>query len=163
MNNDKIDNVISHLRLFSDELIEFREPAAIEEINSFETKYGVHLPDEYKYLLSKTNGLSLMADMIFGIFDEHQRQRNYDLNRAYEFEHFECCNPMPLHLVPFCPDGFGNHYCFDTIAGNVVFWQWDYDYTDANPEVVYSSLSDLIQEIFIDWTLKDTNYDGSDK
>lgn len=156
-----ISTIISHLHLFSDKIIEFRSPAAVSDVQSFEEKFKVQLPAEYKYLLSETNGLRLMGNEILGIYKDDQNI--YDLNKAYNFEHFECSNPMPLKLIPFCPDGFGNHYCFDSNTNNIVFWQSDCDYTNDNPEIVYASLSEMIQEVFIDWTLEDTNYDGSDK
>ena len=37
------------------------------------------------------------------------------------------------------------------------------DYTKSSPDVVYSEFSELLQEIFIDWTLESFNYDGSEK
>ena len=75
------------------------------------------------------------------------------IHHVYHFEHFIADNPMPSYLVPFCPDGFGNHYCFDLHrSGHVVFWQHDYEYTiDNQPELVYNDLAELLNEVFIAW------------
>ena len=46
----------------------------------------------------------------------------------------------------------------------IVFWQWDYLYEDIKEvETCNSSFLDWIQEVVIDWTLEDYNYDGSEK
>lgn len=160
MSIDRINKVLEQLHLFSEEVVEFKPPVVPEEVSAFEEKHGIVLPEDYKYLLSVTNGLSLMGDCILGIGNP---TRSEDLESVCHIEHFECGNPMPLHLIPFLPDGFGNHYCFDVHHGNIVFWQHDVDYTKSSPDVVYSELSELLQEIFIDWTLESFNYDGSEK
>ena len=151
MSIDRINKVLEQLHQFSEDEIEFRPPVIPEKVSAFEAKHGIVLPEDYKYLLSITNGLSLMGDYILGIGNPTTAE---DLESVFHFEHFECGNPMPLHLIPFCPDGFGNHYCFDAHHGNIVFWQHDVDYTKSSPDVVYSDLSALLQEIFIDWNLE---------
>jgi len=71
------------------------------------------------------------------------------------------------YLVPFSPDGGGNHYCFDTRtinenSCNVVFWQHDYPYSeDDPPEVTNTSFTEWMKEVVIDWTLEDYDYDGN--
>ena len=160
MSINKIDSVLEQLHLFSVGVVEFRPPVKLEDVSAFETKYGIVLPEDFKYLLGKTNGFSLMGDCILGLGYPASSE---DLESVFHFEHFESNNPMPLHLIPFLPDGFGNHYCFDIHLGNIVFWQHDVDYSVHSPEVVYSELSELLQEIFIDWTLESYNLDGSEK
>ena len=160
MSTEKIDSVLKQLHLFSEGVVEFRLPVKPEVVSAFETRHGIILPEDYKYLLSITNGVSLMGDCILGLGSPACSE---DLETIYHIEHFECGNPMPLHLIPFCPDGFGNHYCFDIHHGNIVFWQHDVDYANNSPEVVYSNLAELLQEVFIDWTLESYNYDGSEK
>ena len=100
MSIDRINKVLEQLHLFSEELVEFNPPVVPEEVSAFEEKHGIVLPEDYKYLLSVTNGLSLMGDCILGIGNP---TRSEDLESVYHIEHFECGNPMPLHLIPFCP------------------------------------------------------------
>jgi cell wall assembly regulator SMI1 len=103
-----------------------------------------------------------MGVLMYGI-----RTENFDLEKCYLIEHDEVDNPMPKHLVPFSPDGTGNHYCFDlrtsTIEScKVVFWQHDFIYdNETEPEVVNSSFSDWVQEVVIDWTLEEYDYNGN--
>jgi hypothetical protein len=73
------------------------------------------------------------------------------------------------YLVPFSPDGFGNHYCFDTRTTNnnlcnVLFWQHNYPYSeDDPPEVTNGSFAEWLKEVAIDWTLEDHDYNGNKK
>jgi hypothetical protein len=88
------------------------------------------------------------------------------LDNLYRIEHFEVGNPMPLEFFPFSPDGGGNHYCFDLSNHDdkVYFWQHDYEYADKTEvECCNNSFYEWIQEVLIDWTLEDYNYDGSEK
>ena len=62
---------------------------------------------------------------------------------------------MPLHLIPFSPDGGGNYYCFDIRNNNIVFWDSEYDYSNDIPEVAYNTLAEMMREVFIEWTLED--------
>ena len=74
---------------------------------------------------------------------------SYSLKETYRDEHFEMGNPMPAHLVPFSPDGFGNHYCFDVKSHHIVFWEHDVDYTQHHPIVICKSLAEFIQNEMI--------------
>lgn len=107
-----------------------------------------------------------MGTEILGI---DRQSGDSSLDEVNKFEHYEAGNPMPAEFLPFSPDGYGNHYCFnlsklkDGICP-VVFWQHDANYDDINNvEECNSSFLGWIQEVMIDWTLEDTNYDGSDK
>lgn len=158
-----INKVLKELKSFSDTMVSYFPPVKQREIILFEEKYNLKLPEDYKYLLYRTNGLSVMGDTILGIHDISISKNPMNLENTYIFEHFEVSNPMPTHLVPFYPDGYGNHYCFDLHDCKIVFWEWDCDYTKGIPEIVYNCLGELMQEIFIDWTLEDYNYDGTPK
>ncbi|MBQ2399308.1 MAG: hypothetical protein II308_04480, partial [Muribaculaceae bacterium] len=69
------------------------------------------------------------------------------------------------------PDGFGNHYCFDTSrptcngkSCEIVFWQHDLEYDEKHvPEITHICFLDFIQEIMINDTLKYYDYDGNEK
>lgn len=159
-----ISEVFEELQKFSSNLYELYPPIEKETIISFEKKHNVTLPNDYKLFLSKTNGIDFMGSVVFGIFDDSVFK---SLGGAYLFEHFEVGNPMPSNLIPFSPDGAGNHYCFesnDNRAGKIIFWQHDYLYTENDsPEVVNESFADWMKEVVIDWTLEDYDYSGNKK
>jgi len=162
----RIDEVLDELKKFSSDILTLNPPVDQRLINYFEKKFNVELPDDYKYLLSKTNGLDLMGNTILGINDNE-----YDLTNVYQFEHFEVMYPQYNYLIPFYPDGRGNFYCFDTskktnddYSTEIVFWTSNYEYTELDvPEITHNCLADFIQECIIEWTLEDYNYDGSQK
>ncbi|MNK04945.1 SMI1 / KNR4 family protein [compost metagenome] len=161
-----IKEVIIELHKFDNDLIEFNPPVDPQLIVEFEKRYMVQLPDDYKQLIHLMNGFSLMGTGVLGL---DSGNKVHSLENIYEIEHHEVDNPQPRHLVPFCNDGRGNFYCFDTAQidsdGNskIVFWQSDIDYSLIDPEVVNNDLIEWIKEVVIDWTLEDYNYDGTEK
>ena len=159
-----IISVLSELRNFSGGMLHLGAPVDEKEILQLEGKFNVLLPEDYKALLKEHNGLSLLGTEIYGI-----ENTSFSLQECYNFEHYEVENPMPLYLIPFSPDGAGNHYCFDTRINKegccpIVFWQHDYAYTvDDEPEMVNSNLEEWIREVMIEWTLEHYDYDGTEK
>ncbi len=161
-----INEVISELEKFPVDVLTLNNPAEKNEILAFEAKYQLILPLDYKILLTKYNGIDLMGINIYGIKED---SGSYSLEDCYLFEHYEVDNEMPLHLIPFSPDGFGNHYCFDSSSHDdnscrIVFWQHDCRYLgDDLPEITNNNLADWIKKVMIEWTLEDYNYDGTEK
>lgn len=161
-----VKEVLEEIKKFSKEVLFLGNSIEDNVIENFEFRHNLKLPTEYKILLKECNGIELMGTVIYGL---HNQSNVYDLEKCYLFEHFEVENKMPAKLIPFSPDGSGNHYCFDMTMGNaifspIIFWQHDYAYTrDDIPEIVYGSLADWMKEVMIDWTLEDYNYDGSEK
>ena len=151
--NDKMLEIINILEKVPEKSIKFHPPATEKEIAEFEKKWKISLPSDYVELLLKYNGINLMGNILFGVPSINGDPENLD--SCYQFEHYDCDNLMPLHLVPFCPDGFGNHYCFDILSEKIVFWQHDCNYSEGPPEVVYDTLATMMQEIFIEWTILD--------
>lgn len=163
---ETIEALIKQLEFFSAELIDLRQPISEEKILEFERKFNFQLPKDYKTFLMAHNGLSLMGITIYGIDNGSEA---FSLEKSYLFEHYEVDHPMPEYLVPFSPDGAGNHYCFDLRTCSVelceiVFWQHDLIYDDDNcPEVVNESFTSWVKEVVIDWTLEDYDYSGKKK
>lgn len=163
-----IENIIMELKKFSDNIVTLNPPINPILIVGFEKKYQLELPNDYKYLLSQSNGINLMGDEVLGITFSNY---GYDLTSTYEFEHFNVQIPQFDYLIPFSPDGGGNFYCFDTSKrtnnGNsceIVFWCSNYEYSETDePEITHDNLSDFISECIIGWTLENYNYDGSRK
>jgi hypothetical protein len=159
-----INKILKHLYKFSPEVLTLGEPLEdIKIVENFEQKYNLRLPRDYKYLLTKHNGIDLMGVSIYGFAGAE------NLETVYEFEHNEVAYPQYNYFVPFSPDGGGNFYCFDTRYINdescpVVFWTSNYEYSeDDQPELSNESFADWIKEVLIEWTLESCNYDGSDK
>ncbi|MEO3405729.1 SMI1/KNR4 family protein [Mucilaginibacter sp. CAU 1740] len=157
---------MKELLLFSKNILYLGAEIEDDRLNLLEKEVGFQLPLDFKYLLTKHNGISLMGTGIYGL---DKTLLGSSLDEIYRFEHFETENNMPPSLFPFSPDGFGNHYCFDLSEIKngvcpVVFWQHDFIYSDKSElEVCNPDLVSWIKEVMIEWTLEDTNYDGSDK
>lgn len=156
-----INFILKELEKFT--VVSFEEPHEVTVIKEIEKELKIQLPQDYKELLSYSNGVSLGSTEVAGLFPV---KTGVSLNKLYEVEHSLTANPMPAYLVPFSPDGAGNHYCFDTTTNNefscsIVFWQYDYIYTqDDGPEVTNSSFFQWIKEVMIDWYLENYDYNG---
>jgi len=166
---EECEKFIIELKKFSNEILDLGEPINDNRIKEFELKYNVNLPEDYNYIISKINGFSLMSDEVYGIYNVDLVGET--LEKVYIYEHNEVYFPQFDYLVPFCPDGGGNFYCFDTRyrtnnnqSCSVIFWTSNYNYNDLDlPEIVYNSFIDCVQEIFIDWTIENYDYEGNEK
>lgn len=164
----EMDEVIAELQKFTSRVLKWNEPVDPVLIERFESKFNVRLPEDYKYLLSITNGFSLMGDGVLGLID---KEKNYDLFMCYQIEHFEVIVPQYSYLIPFSPDGGGNFYCLDTHVqtngGNsnrIVFWYSNYEYSESDPpEITHQSLADYIKNCIIAFTLKYYDYNGDER
>lgn len=165
----QIDGVLNKLMKFSDKLRGTYNPVDSQWINRFEKEFSVKLPDDYKYLLSKTNGLILGMYEIAGLYGTNFVEV-CDLYNMYKFEHFEVQVPQYEYLIPFSPDN-GNFYCFNTkvktnnnASNQIIYWVSNYEYSDEDtPEIVYDCLADYIDDWIISHIEEWFNYDGSEK
>jgi hypothetical protein len=162
----KISDFFEELHKFSAHLYQLHGAVDKNKIIAFEQRHKVVLPADYKFFLSKTNGIDFMGVTVYGIFDDTTFK---SIGGSYVFEHYEAGNPMPLNLIPFSPDGAGNHYCFDSNnctneVCKIIFWQHDLSYDSDNPpEIVNESFAEWMKEVVIDWTLEDYDYNGNRK
>jgi cell wall assembly regulator SMI1 len=161
-----IPEIVKEISRFSPDVLEVKPAVDPKKIEAFELNFGVLLPLDFKSFLGVFNGLKLFGSTILGIEND---ALEYGLWRCTEFEQNVDENPIPNYLIPFAPDGGGNHYCFDTrfnddISCPIIFWQYDYNYSDEDPpEVVNESFAFWVQDVILDWNLEDYNYDGSEK
>lgn len=162
----RCNNTLEELYKFSADILLLGEPILDSRIEHLESEIGYQLPEDFKYILKKHNGITLAGTEIFGLSPE---LRGGSLDMIYKFEHFEVENPMPKNFFPFFPDGQGNHYCLDLSKMEngicpVIFWQWDFEYENIEDvEVCNDNFVDWIDEVMIEWTLQIYNYDGSEK
>ena len=160
--------IVEQLKNFAPEIATFGESISPNLIIEFENLYGVQLPCDYKSIISLINGFSIMGSEVYGI---GPTSVTLPLHNVYQFEHFEVSYPQPLYLIPFSPDGGGNFYCFDTryqtSNGNsysIVFWVSNFNYTvEDQPEIVFNTFTDFVQEVIINWTLEEYDYSGKEK
>ena len=162
----EIESIYNELLNFSDSILELENAITDNRIEEFEKNIGYKFPTDFIYFLKKHNGFSLCVTEVLGIGKEFG---DNSLDKIYEFEHNEVRNPMPIYFIPFSPDGYGNHYCMDVSRMEndlcpIVFWQHDYNYENLEDvETCNLNFADWINEVMIEWTLEDYNYDGSEK
>jgi hypothetical protein len=158
--------VIEKIKKFSSHILKIGNEIDDSRFEDFEEKIGYKLPLDFKYILKKFNGITLVGVEIYGL---DIKFRGLSLSEIYSYEHFEVSNRMPRHFLPFSPDGRGNHYCLDLSKLShgvcpIVFWQWNCEYNIINKvEVCNDSFLEWIKEVMIEWTLEDFNFDGSRK
>lgn len=161
---NEYEQILNELYKFDNSILELGSEISDNRLEKFELQIQFTLPNTFKTLISKHNSFSLMGTVVYGIGEEF---RGISFDKVYDFEHFQIGNPMPKELFPFSPDGRGNHYCLDLSEpenSKVVFWQHDVNYVTKNEiEVCNDSFCSWIKEVMIDWTLKNYNYDGTDK
>lgn len=156
---------LKELKKFSIKILELGSPILDDRIEKFESQIGHMLPDDFKFFLENHNSFSLGGSTVYGLGDEF---RGASLDKIYQFEHFQAENPMPEPLLPFSPDGAGNHYCLDLESLSngitpVLFWQHDLDYSKSDIEITNESFTDWVNKVLIGWTLEEYNYNGSEK
>ncbi|UKB82740.1 SMI1/KNR4 family protein [Chryseobacterium sp. MEBOG06] len=163
---DKCNQILNELYKFSSEVLYLGDNILDSRLENLEQKIGLKLPQDFKYILKKHNGITLAGTEIYGLSENF---RGNSLDEIYNFEHREVENPMPIFFFPFSPDGQGNHYCLDLSKLNenicpIVFWQWDFEYENIEEvEVCNTNFAEWIGEVMIDWTLQNYNYDGTEK
>ena len=107
----EMDEAIAELKKFTSRVSIWHDPVDLALIGRFESRFGLKLPEDYKYLLGITDGFAVMGDIVYGMTDKSYCDNLFSL---YHREHYEVIVPQYEYLIPFSPDGFGNFYCFDT-------------------------------------------------
>lgn len=159
-----IEEIITELLKFSEDVLQLHNPAKEGDIRQFEIDHHLQLPLDYRTLLQTTDGFALMSTEVYGV----SREGKMSLAEIYHIEHYLVAIPQYTHLVPFCNDGGGNFYCFDTstttqdgLSCGIVFWVSNYQYSlDDQPEKTHDGFTNWVQECVIDWTLEDYDYNG---
>lgn len=159
-----IEDIVAELLKFSEDILELHNPAKEGDIRQFELEHQLQLPQDYRTLLRTTNGFALMGTEVYGV----SQQGRMSLAQVYHIEHYLVAVPQYTYLVPFCNDGQGSFYCFDTsaitqggLSCDIVFWESNYQYSlDDQPEKTHDSFANWVQECVINWTLEDYDYKG---
>ena len=160
------DLLLAELNKFDRTIIHLGKLITDNRLKLLEQSIGFDLPLDFKYILTNYNGISLIGTEVYGIDDSLKEE---SLDKIYHYEHNNVANKLPGQYFPFSPDGQGNHYCLDlsklqNMLCPVIFWQHDFNYSSlAEVEICNENFMHWTQEVLIDWTLEDTNYDGTDK
>lgn len=165
---NRIEAVVAELHKFSPDLTKLGPPSDPQLMGAFERENSLTLPADYKELMARVNGFSLMSNEVYGFKGS---ENVLSLEAVYQREHVSVYYPQPAYLVPFSADGSGNFYCFDTrypstetTSCPVVFWISNYAYTvEDAPEVVYHSFLDFVEEVIIGWMLEEYDYEGNER
>ena len=171
------NNTLAEFFKFTEKVRKSYTSAERKDIDTFEQTIGHKLPNDYKYLLSLTNGLSLFSHKLLGVWndiDPSKELREYiyeDLVYWYASSHKIGEEELPDYLVPFCPAQKGAMFCFDTrkpyhggISYPVVIWEPKYEYTEERqPRITHDCFADFFNDVFIGWTLSFYDYDGTSK
>ncbi|MCE3200953.1 SMI1/KNR4 family protein [Paenibacillus sonchi] len=135
-------------------------PLSMEQIEKFESKHGISLPDQYKGFLQEFNGgrpvpkMFKISDeqgpdivrLFFGIGDMYG---NLDENiKIYE-------DRLPIGFVPIGNDPGGNVICIGTdeeFAGKIYFWDHEEEPEDpddmSNVYLLANSFSDFLEQMY---------------
>ncbi len=124
--------------------------ATEQEIAAAERQLGVTFPPTFRSYLSEYGYLEFRSAEFYGLgagVPEHlDLIRNATAERARFHPH------IPVHLVPFMPNGCGDHYCIDLSARvddpPVVFWDHELD-TAQRPQ--------RLADTFTSWLLEHTH------
>lgn len=95
------------------------EPSVIEEL---EAELGVLFPDEYKALVLKHNGASIIP-FAFKVGEMVESINNF--HNVVEKYHFSD-ERLPEGIIPFARDAGDNQICFDYRDGTISILFWDY-------------------------------------
>ena len=139
-------------RLYDLDSTIFPGPAGEEEIRRAEAELSTVFPISYKWFL-RTFGAADSPLEIYGVEPVVRLNITASFwNVVYmtESERNEVEPRIPAHLIPFNPDGMGNHSCLNTAMMSegecpVVFWDHDASETQQ-PELTHDTFLDWLEE-----------------
>lgn len=136
----KIQSLINHIKVHAPDK-SLGGSASTVSIRGVEAQLGVQLPDDFKEFL-QAFGASSWPEMIYGI----SSRQGFDIVYQTNWERIEAAPPLPEHIIPFSPDGWGNHYCLDTAShGTVIFWNHE-DTAEQAVEMTHESFTVWLED-----------------
>lgn len=139
----------------------FPGPVSKDMIRVAEQQLGVIFPRSYCDFLEKVGAADFPFD-IFGLGPEDLSGFSgtyWDVVGMTQGERHEVEPPMAHHLIPFNPNGMGDHWCLDTSHFDaeecpVVFWNHE-NGADQRPNQTNPS--------FLDWLEERINFEEEDQ
>jgi len=128
--------------------IEHGPGASVEEIADCERELGVRFVGSFADYLQAYGWLNVGANEIYGLGTIEVWRRLKEMTLS---ERTEMYPPLPLHLVAFYNDGFGNQHCLDSSAvvegeQRIVFWNHEAG-PDQAPEPIANSFADWLRQL----------------
>ena len=124
--------------------------ATEDEITAAERELGVTFPSMFRSYLAELGYLEFRSAEFYGL--GARVPAHLDLVRNTKAERTEFHLHIPPHLIPFMPNGCGDHYCIDLSASaddpSVVFWDHELD-TGQQPQ--------KLADTFSSWLLRHTH------
>ena len=133
-------------RLFADAPEDsFGQPASENSIRSAEARLNIKFPEDFRYFLSRY-GYADWPETIYGVGEAMPAV--YSLLENLRQEQEEVGNPMPSGIIPFSPNGWGDHYCLDYTSPNDIPWVclWRHDYASVRPLPETPTFFEWLQE-----------------
>ena len=127
--------------------------ASEAEIAEAEGEIGSRLPESFRQFLKEVGGTS-WPENIYGV--DKRLPPGYNLVHITRTERIDIEPELPHHLIPFSPDGWGNHYCFDTKRMEdqecpVVLWSHELD-EEQTPEQTHQNFTAWLADLISDET-----------
>jgi len=126
--------------------------ASEETIVAAERKLGVVFPKAFRQFLSQWGYFEFRSAESYGLGDGVPA--HLDLVRNTQVERNQFHPHIPTHLIPFMPNGCGDHYCIDISAVGddppVVFWDHELD-VNQTPQVLAETFSLWLNKRTGDW------------
>lgn len=131
---------------------DFGQTSSEDQIRQCETALGVSFPESYRWFLRHFTA-SEWPDPVYGT----QPLMGPDIVTVTLEERGRAQAPLPQPLVPFGPDGNGNHHCLDTAQMSegecpVVFWNREAG-ADQLPKLTHPTFLHWLEER-IEWELE---------
>ena len=138
----RYERLAARIRSMSHEL---GSGASADSVKEAEKVLSVRFPYSYKAFLLEFGWGSFWSREVYGLGSDVPAY--LDVVKITLSERTEMRPRIPVHLVPICNDGGGNHYCLNTreMSGDecsVVFW--DHTLNERQQPEKYS-------EDFVDW------------
>jgi len=118
-----------------------------ETIATAENKLGVIFPKAFRRFLSEWGYFEYKSAESYGLGDGVPSHLDLVRNALAERNQFH--PHIPPHLVPFMPNGCGDHYCIDTSVARddppVVFWDHELD-VNQKPLILAKTFSSWLND-----------------
>ncbi len=124
------------------------------ELASFETQYGLNLPEDYRQHILSFNG-GVPTESYFFADDEEFLissflpilHGNNTVNKLLDVLAEAPQRPLAPEYYPFADDTFGNMYCINQVDGKVYLWEHD---MEGEPEALARSFTEFINALVED-------------
>lgn len=149
-NNNYFNKIVDNIKKYNLDYTLY-PPATNLDISQLEGQLNFYLPEDFKDFLKFSNGIYLLYDQIFGIYNKTDSN---DLFTNYKQETEESGNPIPRNYCPVLNNGRGDVECIIlyekkevNLISPVIFWQHDLDNNLESPRIIANSFYEYIDDL----------------